>query len=210
MNHPPGNSPACLAPGQLKEQEKRRVRQQELRERYKDVLPELRGGLLEIGCGHGHWLTAYAEQHPEQFCVGVDLINRRIQKSTTKADKRALHNIRFIKAEAIEWLEVVPDGIGIDRVMVLFPDPWPKKRHHRRRLIQAEFLQLLAGKMAPAGQLFFRTDHEPYFDWAREVIHEHPQWNLDSEFHWPLEQSTYFQEIMGAHQSLCATVVPLA
>lgn len=209
MHSTPIESGAPLAPGQLKEIEKRRERQQALHDQHASVFPQLTNGLLEIGCGHGHWLTSYAEAHPQQFCVGVDLINRRIQKSATKADKRRLDNICFIKAEAIEWLEVVPDGIGIARVMVLFPDPWPKKRHHRRRLIQPSFLRLLARKMAKGGQLFFRTDHAPYFEWTLEALTQAPHWQIDRELHWPFEQSTYFQELMGKHQSVSATVQKL-
>ena len=194
------------APGYLKEKLKRESRQKELSTLYEDAFQKLKDGLLEIGCGHGHWLTAYAELHPEQYCVGVDLLNRRITKSVSKADKRELQNIRFIKAEAIEFLELVPDGTGIEKVVILFPDPWPKKRHHRRRLIQHSFLELMAGKMKPGGQLFFRTDHAPYFDWSLEIIAGNPHWELDTQLNWPMEQSTYFQEIMGAHQSLSATV----
>lgn len=194
------------ASGYLKEKAKRAFRQEELRQLHANCFPKLKNGLLEIGCGHGHWLTAYAEQHPEQYCVGVDLLNRRITKSVSKASKREIENIRFIKAEAIEFIELIPDGTGIEKVIVLFPDPWPKKRHHRRRLIQHDFLELMGRKMKPGGQLYFRTDYAPYFDWSAEIIVEDPHWELDMAVDWPMELPTYFQDLMGAHQSLSATV----
>ena len=194
------------ASGYLKEKAKRASRQQEMSELYANCFQRLQSGLLEIGCGHGHWLTAYAEQHPDQFCVGVDLLGRRITKSISKADKRELENIQFIKAEAIEFIELIPDGTGIEKVMVLFPDPWPKKRHHRRRLIQPAFLELMSRKMQPGGQLFFRTDHDPYFEWALEVIGNDLHWELDTSVNWPMELPTYFQDLMGNHQSLSASV----
>ena len=192
--------------GYLEEQAKRACRQQTLKETYADVFPRLTGGLLEIGCGHGHWLTAYAEAYPEEFCVGLDLLSQRILKSQKKADKRNLTNIRFLKAEALEWLEILPEDIGLSKVMVLFPDPWPKKRHHKRRLIQPEFLALLATRMAPGGKLFFRTDHDPYFEWTMEHLAVHPDWDLDQSPEWPMERSTYFQELMTSYQTLSATV----
>ena len=193
--------------GFLEEQAKRTARQQALKELHGDLFPQLTGGLLEIGCGHGHWLTAYAEAHPEEFCVGLDLINQRIQKSQKKADKLSLNNIRFIKAEAQEWVEILPDDATLAKVMVLFPDPWPKKRHHRRRLIQPDFLALLATKMAPGGKCYFRTDYDPYFEWTREHFAAHPDWKLDQETDWPMEQSTYFQELMIRYRTLSATVI---
>jgi len=193
--------------GYLKEKAKRIERQSRLVDIYGGFLPRLKGGLLEIGCGHGHWLTAWAEQHPDQFCIGIDLLGKRIQKSGSKAGKRELQNVCFMKAEAIEFLELIPDDIGIAQVMVLFPDPWPKKRHHRRRLIQPAFLELLSRKMQNEGKLYFRTDHGPYFDWAVEAISESPHWNLDAEQNWPMELPTYFQRLMNSYQSLSAIVV---
>ncbi len=194
-----------VAPGYLMEKEKRENRKRELQAQYGDFLPRLRGGLLEIGCGHGHWLNAYAQAHNEQFCIGVDLIHKRILKSGSKADKRELQNILFVKAEAIEFLELLPDEVGIAQVVILFPDPWPKKRHHRRRLIQPAFLELMARKMQPNGKLYFRTDFDPYFEWAKTLIAQDPHWTLDSELHWPMEQVTVFQTLMKAYQSLSAT-----
>jgi tRNA (guanine-N7-)-methyltransferase len=193
--------------GLLHEKMKRTARQSTLRIQHGDLFGNLSGGLLEIGCGHGHWLTTYAEQHPDEYCVGVDLISHRIKKSQKKVDKRMLNNIRFIKAEAVEWIEILPDDVALSKIMILFPDPWPKKRHHRRRLIQADFLTLAATKMAQGGNIYFRTDHEDYFKWARAQITAHPDWELDAFTTWPMEQSTYFQDLVTNYHSLTATVV---
>jgi tRNA (guanine-N7-)-methyltransferase len=191
--------------GLLKEQEKREKRQQRLRSDYAEHFALMNDGLLEIGCGHGHWLTAYGQEHPEVYCVGVDLMNRRIQRSRNKAGRASLQQVHFIKAEAVEFLEILPESLALARVMVLFPDPWPKARHHRRRLIQPEFLSLLARRVKHGGQLCFRTDHDPYFEWAKERIASHPDWNLDPEPLWPFEHKTFFQEFHSHHQSLTAT-----
>jgi tRNA (guanine-N7-)-methyltransferase len=195
-----------LVPGFQKEIEKRKQRQRALMENYGLAFDRLKGGLLEIGSGHGHWLTAYAQNHPETFCVGVDLIAKRVSKSISKKEKRDLDNLLFVKAEAIEFIELLPDSASLKSVVVLFPDPWPKKRHHRRRLIQESFLSLMARKMGNEGLLYFRTDHAPYFEWATEHIEAHADWDLINEFEWPMELPTYFQVLMREYQSLCARV----
>lgn len=193
--------------GYLFEKEKRITRKQSTLKKYGHLFPRLSGGLLEIGCGHGHWLTAYAEQHPKQFCIGVDLLNKRIQKSSSKVNKRELDNIVFIKSEAVEFLELLPEDTALEKVMILFPDPWPKTRHHRRRIIQPEVLALIANKMQPGGKLFFRTDDAPYYDWTIDQIRNNKHWTLDEQMDWPMELPTYFQIMMKAYQSLSATVV---
>ncbi len=193
--------------GYLKEVQKRKDRQSSLLDRYQPVMESLDQGVLEIGCGHGHWLTSYASQNFDQCCVGIDLMKHRVDKSAKKANKNELTNLHFIQAEAIEFIELIPERTSLAAVVVLFPDPWPKKRHFRRRLIQPDFLDLLASRMNVGGKLYFRTDHNGYFNWTAEHFTEHPLWTLDSELVWPMERSTYFQEIKGPYQSLSTTCI---
>ena len=160
--------------------------------------------ILEIGCGHGHFLTAFAQSHPERFCVGIDLISRRIRLANDKKTKRSLNNLLFIKAEGVEMLEAIPDSVRLECIFILFPDPWPKKRHHRRRLIQVEFLKKLANRTVAGGKLFFRTDSPEYFQWTAGKIAEHPDWEITEELAWPFETTTYFQELMDSFYSLTA------
>jgi tRNA (guanine-N7-)-methyltransferase len=190
--------------GLLIERQRKAERQRLLSSEYASLFPHLSGGLLELCCGHGHWLTSYAKHHPGVFCVGVDLMNRRIQRSKRKVEKAALEQVHFVKAEAFEFLELLPDALGISTVVILFPDPWPKTRHHRRRLIQPEFLTLLAQKAGPGCRLCFRSDHKEYFEWTRRELTNHPDWHLDESPIWPFEQQTYFQGFMTDFQSLTA------
>lgn len=162
---------------------------------------------LEIGCGHGHYLAAYAESDPERWMLGLDLITRRVEKSRAKRDKRGLQRLHFIKAEAVEFLEALSPALHpLGEVLILFPDPWPKKRHHKNRLIQPEFLELLASRCAPGARMHFRTDHADYYDWALERVSSHDRWKILGPEVWPFEHTTIFQEMMGAHQSLSAEV----
>lgn len=160
--------------------------------------------LFEAGCGHGHWLTSYAEQHPVRVCVGIDLIAGRIRKAIQKRDKRQLGNLHFFKAELTEFLEVLPERVRFDKTVLLFPDPWPKAKHHRRRMIQTEFLDVLAERTDPGGWFCFRSDDVSYYEWTLEHLEAHPRWEIDTSAVWPHETETYFQEMMESYQSLIA------
>ncbi len=162
---------------------------------------------FEAGCGHGHWLTSYAEAHPEQVCVGIDLIAVRVRKALAKKDKRGLKNLHFFKAELGEFLEVLPEGLRLDSSIFLFPDPWPKARHHRRRMVQHTLLDVLARRTLPGGHFYFRTDDRAYFDWTIEHLEENAYWEIDPSHPWPHERETYFQGLMDAYDSVVARKV---
>ncbi len=164
-----------------------------------------RGFTLEIGCGHGHWLVAYAETRPQEACIGLDLMTKRIEKAEKKRRKRNLTSLFFFKTDAVEFLECAPEELRFCRIVVLFPDPWPKKRHFKRRLIRPAFLELLHSRSLPEAELCFRTDYGPYFDWAVEHVEEHDLWNLRDEAPWPFEHETFFQNLLPEHQSFVAT-----
>jgi len=179
----------------------------QLRAELPTALPPSPAALtLEIGCGHGHFLTRYAEAHPERFCLGVDILNDRLERATRKRDRASLGNLYFQKAEAAELLECLPAGITFAEVFLLFPDPWPKKRHHKNRLVRPDFLTSLAEWMAPGGRFYFRTDHAEYFAAGREVLAQHPRWRIAPAAPWPFEEATVFQLKAPAYQSLVAVM----
>jgi tRNA (guanine-N7-)-methyltransferase len=161
---------------------------------------------LEIGCGHGHWLTDSAQLNQTSTFVGVDLITKRIEKAQAKAAKRFLENLFFLKVEANEFIEYLPSDFIIDQIYIMFPDPWPKNRHFKRRLIQDDFLQLLAKVSTQESLLFFRSDHLPYVEWTREKIKQSGNWEIvDQQL--PFEHSSYFQDLLPSHQSIVAHVI---
>lgn len=187
-----------------RELEKQRQRKADLKAEVEAALEGVDRILFEAGCGHGHWLTSYAEQNTEQCCVGIDLISHRIRKGQEKSEKRGLKNLHFIKAELGEFLEVLPERIRFDLTILLFPDPWPKARHHRRRMVQHGFLDEVAKRTASGGRFCFRSDDRPYYDWTIEHLEEHSGWQIDANAEWPHEMETYFQSMMEEFHSVVA------
>lgn len=193
-----------ISESHARELAKQAERKAELRAVLEGDLAGVDSILFEAGCGHGHWLTSYAEAHPDTVCVGVDLIAWRIRKGLDKRDKRGLKNLHFYKAELNEFMEVLPEAIQFERTVLLFPDPWPKARHHRRRMVQTAFLSQVAERTASGGQFCFRSDDRPYFDWTLEHLSEHSEWRMDQTAEWPHEQETYFQDLMDEYHSVVA------
>jgi tRNA (guanine-N7-)-methyltransferase len=157
----------------------------------------------EVGCGHGHFLTAYAQTHPQQLCLGIDIVGERIERANRKRDRAGLTNLHFIRAEARLFLEILPPAVAISSIFILFPDPWPKLRHRKHRIMQPEFLQQLARRAGQGTRLYFRTDFQPYYDDARRALELHSGWALIDEA-WPFEQETVFQSRAERYSSLVA------
>ena len=178
-----------------------------LRETCADIFALSQNISLEIGCGKGHWLSAYAAANPDELCVGIDLISERVRDSQRRAKNKNASNAHFVKAEALEFLEAMPRDARIGKIFIFFPDPWPKERHHKRRLMQHEFLDYIR-QFANAGtKLYFRTDYREYFDWTAEIINENSNWKITEETELPLEEVSQFQRILPEFSTLVAAAV---
>jgi tRNA (guanine-N7-)-methyltransferase len=183
---------------------RRDTRLAELKATLREVLRGKTHLTLEIGCGHGHYLTAYAVAHPETFCLGIDLLKDRIARATRKRDRARVQNLAFLEAEATELLAVLPADVALAEIFILFPDPWPKRRHHKNRILQPEFLSTLAARSSPGARLLFRTDYAPYYTDAHRTVARHHAWALAPGEPWPFELETVFQSRAESFQSLIA------
>lgn len=134
---------------------------------------ETRSIWLEIGFGAGEHLAAQAEAHPDIGLIGAEPYINGIAGLLTRADEAGLANIRLWPDDIRLLLPALP-AASIGRVFILFPDPWPKARHHKRRLIAPPFLDELARIMAPDAELRFATDDPGYLDWTVERLAAHP------------------------------------
>jgi tRNA (guanine-N7-)-methyltransferase len=118
--------------------------------------------ILEIGFGMGETTTAIAQEHPEHNYLGVEVHTPGVGSLLKQIEEHHLTNLRIVQHDAVEVVERMLAPACLAGVHVFFPDPWPKKRHHKRRLIQPPFLRLLATRLAPGGYLHLATDWEEY------------------------------------------------
>jgi tRNA (guanine-N7-)-methyltransferase len=192
------------------------LREQRLADLRADFLPRLSGRTrltLEIGCGHGHYLSAYAAAHPDEFCVGIDLIADRIDRAGRKTGRAKLDNIAWVQAEASLFLAALPVQHRLGKIFLLFSDPWPKRRHWKHRVMQSSLLDALMPLTDQGACLYFRTDHREYFEYARDVVAEHSGWRIavPEEAQWPFEQVSVFQERAadkGYHSFIIVRIAP--
>lgn len=117
---------------------------------------------LEIGFGNGEHLLRRASTEPERDFLGVEVHRPGIGHLLLAAERMGLKNLRIVAHDAVEMLEQQIAPSSLDEVQLLFPDPWPKKRHHKRRLVQPLFISLLASRLVQRGRLYIATDWQPY------------------------------------------------
>ena len=129
---------------------------------------------LEIGFGNGDNLAALAADHPGEDFIGAEVHPPGVGHLLLKAAQAGLGNLRIAQLDAMELLRnnVPPDSL--DRILVLFPDPWHKKRHHKRRLVSPAFAELALSRLKPGGTLQLATDWTPYAEWMLEVLNAVP------------------------------------
>ena len=143
---------------------------------------------VDLGCGDGAFLLAMARQFPERDFLGVERLLGRVRKVCKKLTRNGLANGRVLRLESrytVEWL--LPEA-SLARLHLLCPDPWPKLRHHRRRLVQVAFVEAVRRALVPGGEFLFMTDHEEYFAWAGERVAacgglERLEWPEDAFFY---------------------------
>ncbi len=126
--------------------------------------------VIEIGFGDGEHLAALAAAHPERDYLGIEVHRPGVGHLMLLAESNRSTNVRAICHDAVDVLaEQIPPG-SIDELLILFPDPWHKKRHHKRRLIQPAFVELVVSRLKPGGELRLATDWEPYAEQMLDVL----------------------------------------
>jgi tRNA (guanine-N7-)-methyltransferase len=132
--------------------------------------------VLEIGFGMGGSLAQMALEHPDRDYIGVEVHTPGIGNLLKLAEAECLPNLRVYRGDAKDVLHACIPDAALACVQIFFPDPWHKKRHHKRRLIQPEFVQELRAKLAPGGVLHLATDWEHYAQQMMEVLGAAPGW----------------------------------
>ncbi|HEU4665791.1 MAG TPA: tRNA (guanosine(46)-N7)-methyltransferase TrmB [Dokdonella sp.] len=160
-----------------------------------DVAADARGGVprdfaavfgrhsplvMEIGFGNGEQLLHSAQAEPERDFIGVEVHRPGVGRLMNALAGAGVANVRVYNHDAVEVLEreIAPGALA--EVRIFFPDPWHKKRHNKRRLVQPEFLALLASRVATGGRLHLATDWADYAEHMREVLAAAPDWRVDA------------------------------
>jgi tRNA (guanine-N7-)-methyltransferase len=142
--------------------------------RLADLAPGGREWEVEIGFGKGRYLLRRCVEHPERSFVGIEQVAEYHRLFVSRARRRGLRNWLALRGEALYLLSsVLPRGFAA-AVHVYFPDPWPKARHHKRRLFDPETVDLVIGLLAPAGRLYFATDFLDYGELVLELLAGYP------------------------------------
>jgi tRNA (guanine-N7-)-methyltransferase len=140
---------------------------------------------LDLGSGEGSFLVAMAQRFPDRNFLGIERLRGRVNKTCQRIARLGLHNARILRLEsayAVQYL-MPPDSVRV--LHIGFPDPWPKRRHHSRRLINDPFLQSVVRLLCPGGEVRLTTDDSSYFVQMRQVSARQTQLR---EISWPAEQ----------------------
>lgn len=133
---------------------------------FTDVFENVNPVVIEIGFGMGVATARIAEENPDKNYIGIEVHRPGVGRLLGEIERRGLLNVRIIECDAIRVLEnMIPDG-SVSAFHIFFPDPWPKKRHHKRRLMLGPRINLIAEKLAPSGCLFMATDWRSYAEEA--------------------------------------------
>lgn len=125
---------------------------------------------MEIGSGKGRFLLERAAKHPERNFLGIDYAWRFLREGKQRADRRAIKNLFFYKAEAGEVVRMLIPDESVDIFHIYFPDPWPKRQQRKRRLLTPEFFQLLHQRLVPGGKLELATDNFEYLIYFKKSL----------------------------------------
>jgi len=167
--------------------------------------------LLDIGFGAGETLVSVAQKKSDISLLGAEVYQSGIGTVLSKAERLNLENIKIVNEDVEDLLQnKIPDN-SFDVIIMFYPDPWPKRKHHKRRLIKKEFIDLLNKKLKPNGIFYFKTDWKDYFDKVN-LLFEDPNWEdlnlIDLEDHLrDIPPTSFEKKAIQANSSLNTKIV---
>lgn len=156
---------------------------------------------IDLGCGDGAFLIAMAKKFPEHNFLGVERLLGRVRKVARDICQAGLTNAKVLRLESQYTVEWLLEKHSVTRLHLLCPDPWPKAKHHERRLVQHDFLQALWDLLENNGEFLFKTDHDEYYEWVCEEVTKFAQftevpWN-ENDFFYPKTDFQLLWESQG-------------
>lgn len=159
---------------------------------------------IDLGCGKGRFLLARARQSDGLNFLGVDRNLRRLAKLNQRLQDARLVNVRLIHTDAMVFLETVLPSACVTTFYVFFPDPWPKRRHHGRRLVSERFVNNIDRALQVGGQLHFATDHVDYFKWIQTQFSDRTSFQAVAPFVPRPDECTDFElRFLKIHTPIC-------
>jgi tRNA (guanine-N7-)-methyltransferase len=146
---------------------------------------------LEIGFGNGEALVSMAENDPKSYYLGIEVHQAGVGRCLNRIHARALTNVKLIRADAIEVLQVMLPARSLDRVLLFFPDPWHKKKHHKRRIVNQQFRDLLAVLLKPGACLHMATDWQDYAEFMAEQLLSDPRYKNSGDARGYVQRPAY-------------------
>ena len=150
---------------------------------------------VDLGCGKGRFLLARAQAHPEARLLGVERLLKRLRKVDRKARRLGLHNVRLLRIESSYAIQYMLPPLSVTAFYLFFPDPWPKRRHHRRRVCTADFLAAVHAALVPQGVFHVATDDAGYFGAIEELLCADARFAPIPAYERPPEERTDFELI---------------
>jgi tRNA (guanine-N7-)-methyltransferase len=149
---------------------------------------------LDLGAGDGGFAIAYAQLHPEINLLAVERLLGRVRKIENRAARAGLTNLRVLRLEFGYTVRHLLPPASVSVAHVMFPDPWPKRRHWDRRLVQPDFVRDVAAALRPGGEFRFTTDHADYFETAQAAVTEAGVLERAEEWDWAHDPKSDFQQ----------------
>lgn len=132
---------------------------------FKSIAPVV----MEFGVGKGRFMREYASKYPNKNFFGVEKVNKWVKHTAARIQRSKLENVKLIKTDA-NFVLAQTQHESISEYYILFPDPWPKRRHQQRRIIQTKLIDKIHKTLVENGKLYIATDHESYFQWMNKII----------------------------------------
>tara|TARA_Y100001934_G_scaffold62885_1_gene78095 strand:+ start:316 stop:927 length:612 start_codon:yes stop_codon:yes gene_type:complete len=164
---------------------------------------------IEIGIGKGRFLIDAAVRRDDIHFVGIEWAMKYVRMAHARCMRRGLSNVRFVRADAREFVEFFVPEKSVNAYHIYFPDPWPKKRHHKRRLFNREFLSEVERTLVPGGRLWLATDFGEYFDVMDEVLAQsHSMREVEAE--WVGAKTNYEEKYLAVGKPIYRRVLEFA
>jgi len=160
---------------------------------FRNVFDQERPVEIDLGCGKGRFLLARATAHPDVSFLGIDRMLKRIRKIDNKTRRAGLKNIRLMRVEGYYAVSYLIPPASVQTYYILFPDPWPKKKHHDHRLFNPRFVDALYRTLKPGGIVHIATDHLPYFDEIDAIMKQDARFSEVEPFKPTPDEQTDFE-----------------